>query len=228
MSKDRTIIITGVTRGLGLALAHELAHLGHTVLGCGRSSEAIAELRQTLPAPHDFEALDVADSAAVEAWVQRLVTDHPTPDLVINNAALMNEPAPLWEVSAADFGQLMDVNVDGTVNVIRAVVPPMIAAGRGVIVNISSGYGKSTGPEVAPYCASKFAIEGLTNALAQELPNGLAVVAVSPGVIDTAMLRKCWGDGAVGQQTAESWGPKAAAFFLALDASNNGDSLRIG
>ena len=228
MCEDRTIVITGVTRGLGLSLAHEMAGLGHTVLGCGRSPEKIADLQRTLPAPHDFEVLDVTDAAAVEAWVQRLVTNHATPDLVINNAALMNEPGPLWEVSAAEFGQLMDVNVDGTVNVIRAMVPPMIAAGRGIIVNISSGYGKSTGPGVAPYCASKHAIEGLTSALAQELPSGLAAVAVSPGVIDTAMLRKCWGDGAAGHQSAESWGPKAAAFFLALDDSNNGDSLRIG
>ena len=86
----------------------------------------------------------------------------------------------------------MAVNVSGTLNVIRAFVPAMIAAGRGVIANLSSGWGRSTDALVGPYCASKYAIEGLTGSLAQELPRPLAAVAVSPGVIDTDMLRRCW------------------------------------
>jgi NAD(P)-dependent dehydrogenase (short-subunit alcohol dehydrogenase family) len=146
---------------------------------------------------------------------------------VINNAALMNDPAPLWEVPADAFGRLMDVNVNGTVNVIRAFVPAMIAAGAGVVVNLSSGWGRSTSPEVAPYCASKYAIEGLSAALAQELPPPLAAVALSPGVIDTDMLRQCWGDEASQHQGPQAWSAKAAARLLSLTRIDNGRSFTL-
>jgi NAD(P)-dependent dehydrogenase (short-subunit alcohol dehydrogenase family) len=227
MSDSRLILVTGATRGLGRELCDRFAALGHTVLGCGRSQLGVAALQEAHPPPHDFAVVDVADAGEVDAWAGRLLAGAGFPDLVINNAALMNEPAPLWRIAAAEFGRLMDVNVDGTVNVIRAFVPAMITAGRGVIVNVSSGYGSSTGPEVAPYCASKFAIEGLTRALAQELPSPLAAVAVSPGVIDTDMLRTCWGEAAAGHPEPAAWGPQAAAFLLALGPEDSGRSLRI-
>ena len=223
----RTIALTGATRGLGRALTQELVARGHTVLGCGRDGEQVAALTSEFAAPHRFHAVDVSDPAAVAAWAADLLAGGNPPDLVINNAALMNDPAPLWETSAADFGRLMDVNVDGTVNVIRALVPAMIAAGRGVIANLSSGWGRSTAPEVAPYCASKWAIEGLTKALAQELPSGLAAVAVNPGIIDTDMLRRCWGDGAGGSSSPEEWAPRAADLFLGLGPGDNGASVSV-
>ena len=91
---------------------------------------------------------------------------------------------------------MLDVNVKGVFNVIRAFVPAMVRRKSGVIVNLSSGWGRSTSPEVAPYCATKYAIEGLTLALAQELPAGMAAVPLNPGVIDTDMLRQAWSDGA--------------------------------
>ena len=80
----------------------------------------------------------------------------------------------------------------------------MIEQGRGVIVNMSSGWGRSSAPEVAPYCASKWAIEGLTQSLSQELPPGLAAVAVNPGIIDTHMLRSIWAEDSAGFPSPES------------------------
>ena len=121
----------------------------------------------------------------------------------------------------------MDVNVAGTVNIIRAFLPGMAENGKGIIVNISSGWGRSASPNVAPYCASKWAIEGLTLALSQELPEGLGAIAVNPGVIDTDMLRICWADSAGGFQSPEEWARKAATFLLGLTASDNGKSLSI-
>lgn len=227
MSESRLVLITGVTRGLGRALALEVAARGHTVLGCGRSAEHVDGLGAKLAPPHTFTALDVTDATAVEAWAATVLADHGTPDLLINNAALMNEPAPLWEVSAEEFGRLMDVNVDGTLNLIRAFVPAMIAAGRGVVVNLSSGWGRTTSPRVGPYCASKFAVEGLTGSLAQELPSGLAAVAVSPGVVDTDMLRRCWDESAGDCSTPEVWAPGAADFFLGLGPADNGTSVTV-
>lgn len=227
MSAGRVIVLTGATRGLGRALVDRFAAEGHAVWGCGRSPGGIAALAAAHGPPHDFAAVDVADAGAVDAWAARLLAGGRVPDLLVNNAALMNNPAPLWRVGAAEFGRLMDVNVDGAVNVIRAFVPAMIAAGRGVVVNLSSGWGRSTSPEVAPYCASKYAIEGLTAALAQELPAPLAAIALSPGVIDTDMLRQCWADEAGQYPGPEAWSRDAAPRLLALSRAQNGRSLSL-
>lgn len=227
MSAPRVIVLTGATRGLGRALVDRFAEAGHVVWGCGRSAAHISDLARAHGSPHDFAAVDVADDSMVATWAARLLAGGRVPDLVVNNAALMNDPAPLWRVGAAEFGRLMDVNVDGAVNVIRAFVPAMIAAGRGVIVNLSSGWGRSTSPEMAPYCASKFAIEGLTAALAQELPAPLAAVALSPGVIDTDMLRQCWAEEAGQYRRPDAWSRGAAARLLELGRALNGRSLSI-
>ena len=223
----KTILITGVTRGLGRALAEWYIAHGHTVIGCGRSAE-ILNLRFTHPAPHDFTALDVAEENKVALWSEHVLARHGAPDLLINNAALMNVPAPLWQVPAAEFNRLIDVNIKGVANVIRHFVPAMVARKSGVIVNLSSGWGRGTSPEVAPYCASKFAMEGLTQALAQELPAGMAAVPLNPGVIDTDMLRQAWADGASSYPKAEAWAKAAAPFILQLGPKDNGKSLSVG
>ena len=221
------ILITGVTRGLGRALAEWYIANGHTVIGCGRSAEVL-NLRFTHPAPHDFTALDVADEGKVALWAEKVLAVHGAPDLLINNAALMNTPAPLWQVPAREFNQLIDVNIKGVANVIRHFVPAMVARKSGVIVNLSSGWGRSTSPEVAPYCASKYAMEGLTKALAQELPAGMAAVPLNPGVIDTDMLRQAWRDGAASYPKAEAWAKVAAPYILQLGPKDNGKSASVG
>ncbi len=220
------IVITGVTRGLGRALTEWYIANGHTVVGCGRGS-AILAMRFDLPPPNDFSVVDVTEENKVALWAEKTLAAHGTPDLLINNAALMNDPAPLWKVPAAQFNKLIDVNIKGVANVIRHFVPPMVERKSGVIVNLSSGWGRGTSPEVAPYCASKFAIEGLTQALAQELPAGMAAVPLNPGVIDTDMLRQCWSDGASSHPKAEAWAKVAAPFILSLGAKDNGRSVSV-
>ena len=223
----RIIVLTGATRGLGRSLVPRFAKQGHTVLGCGRSAQHVEELRRLYPKPHDFAAVDVADDFAVKDWARRLIEEYGPPDLLINNAAIMNVPAPLWQVPAADFDRLIDINVKGVVNVIRRFVPTMVERGTGVIVNLSSGWGRSTSPEVAPYCASKYAIEGLTKSLAQELPGGMAAIPLNPGVIDTDMLRQAWADGAAAYVKADEWAETAAPFLLQLGPKDNGKSLSV-
>ncbi|MBV9125505.1 MAG: SDR family NAD(P)-dependent oxidoreductase, partial [Planctomycetes bacterium] len=97
----------------------------------------------------------------------------------------------------------------------------------GVIVNFSSGWGRSTSAEVAPYCATKWAIEGLTKALAEELPPGMAAVPLNPGIIDTAMLRECFGADAAHYPRAEDWSRQAVPFLLRLGPGDNGKSLTV-
>jgi NAD(P)-dependent dehydrogenase (short-subunit alcohol dehydrogenase family) len=221
------IVITGVTRGLGRALAEWYIAHGHTVSGCGRSGMEIFELRSTHPEPHNFDAVDVTETVKVGMWAERILGAQGAPDILINNAALVNRPAPLWKVPAPEFSKLIDVNIKGVVNVIRAFVPTMVEAKRGVIVNFSSGWGRSTSPEVAPYCASKWAIEGLTKALAQELPEGMAAVPLNPGVINTDMLQTCFGASAAGYPQAAEWAERAAPFILQLGPKDNGQSLSV-
>lgn len=225
LSNSRSVVITGATRGLGRAMAERFIALGHTVAGCGRSGAHIEELSRTFGAPHDFAVVDVADGDAVAAWARGVIARHGAPDLLLNNAAMINANAPLWEVPAADFDRLVDVNIKGVANVIRAFVPAMVARGTGVIVNFSSGWGRSTSPEVAPYCASKWAIEGLTRALAQELPRGVAAVPLNPGIIDTEMLRSCFGGDAASYPSAARWAEAAVPFLLGLGARHNGQAL---
>jgi len=149
------------------------------------------------------------------------------PDLLINNAALMNTPAPLWEADGAEFDGMIDVNVKGVFYVIKAFVPAMVERGTGVIVNLSSGWGRSTAPGVAPYCATKYAIEGMTLAMAQDLPRGMAAVPLNPGIIDTDMLRQAWGQGASSFPTPAQWAKKAAPFLLNLSEKDNGKPLTV-
>ena len=222
------IVITGITRGLGRALAEWYMKAGHTVVGCGRNGAEIFDLRFTYPEPHAFDAVDVTEPIKVDLWSERIQGSHGVPDILINNAGLINEPAPLWKISAQEFSRVMDVNVKGTANVIRAFLPAMLARGQGVVVNFSSEWGRSVSPKMAPYCASKFAIEGLTLALAEELPEGMAAVALNPGIINTAMLQKCMPEDAEAYPDASVWAERAAPYILGLSASENGKSLTIG
>lgn len=224
---SKLIVITGVSRGLGLAMTEGFVQKGHTVLGCARSTAAIAQLRQRFGSPHDFETVDVANEAQVQAWAKRLLATHRSPDLLINNAAIINHLAPLWQIPSEDFSALIDINIKGVANVIRHFVPAMIAQRSGIIVNFSSGWGRSTSPNVASYCASKWAIEGLTRALAQELPSGMAAIPLSPGIIHTEMLEVCYGDDAANFTALKDWEVKAIPFLLSLKPDNNGQPLTV-
>lgn len=227
MSDSRTILLTGATRGLGRALVERFVEAGHTVVGCGRSADAIAELQDRFGTPHRFDCVDVVSDSAVAAWAAAVVQECGAPDLLLNNAAAMNQNAELWTIGADEFDMVVDVNIKGVANVIRHFVPPMIEQRSGVIVNFSSGWGRSTSAEVAPYCATKWAIEGLTQGLASELPSGLAAIPLNPGIINTDMLQSCFGSSADQYPTAEEWSEYAAPFILSLTTRHNGQPLSV-
>jgi NAD(P)-dependent dehydrogenase (short-subunit alcohol dehydrogenase family) len=222
------VVITGVSRGLGRAMAEEFIRLGHRVLGCGRSAQAVRELTAQHGSEHRFSVVDVADDDAVRKWAAQCLQDAGPPDLLLNNAAVVNRNAPLWKVPAAEFSTVIDVNIKGVANVIRHFVPAMVANKQGVIVNFSSGWGRSTDREVAPYCATKWAIEGLSKSLAQELPKGMAAIPLNPGIINTDMLRTSFGSEAAHFPTAETWAETAVPWLLELRPSDNGRSLTVG
>lgn len=221
------IVITGVSRGLGRALAEEFARRGHTVAGCARARAPIEDLRATLGASHTFDVVDVRSDPEVKAWAAATLAKHGPPDRLINNAALINPNAPLWRVGAPEFDAVIDTNIKGVANMVRHFVPAMVARCQGVIVNLSSGWGRSTDAEVAPYCATKWAVEGLTRALAQELPRGMAAVPLNPGIIDTDMLRSCFGGAAADYPDPVTWARSAATYILGLGAADNGQPATV-
>lgn len=223
----KTILLTGCTRGLGLALLRYYEKSGHRIAACGRSADKVRALQEEFGSGHAVSVVDVSDDAAVAAWAAQVIRGVGAPDLLINNAAVIARNAPLWQVPVAEFDQVMDVNIKGTANVLRHFLPAMIARKRGVIVNFSSGWGRSTSPEVAAYCASKWAIEGLTQALAQELPTGLSAVALNPGIIDTEMLQSCFGEDSSDYPSPEKWVQIAGPYIESLGAKDNGRAVSV-
>lgn len=222
----RHIALTGVSRGLGRALVHEFHQRGHTVSGCARSAAAIEELSAAFPERASFAVVDVAGEDEVTAWARQVVEEKGCPDLLLNNAGVVNSPGKLWEIPAREVETLFEVNVLGLLHVIRAFMPAFLQKNSGLIVNISSGAGRMGLPAIGAYCGTKWAVEGLTKSLATELPASIGTVALSPGMVDTAMLRTCYGDEAAHHHDAAAWASTAADYILTLSPSQSGESLR--
>lgn len=226
-TSSRRIVLTGVSRGLGRALAQGLVDRGHTIFACSRSASAIAELSALWGPPHRLSVVDVSRDEEVARWAAQVLATGGPPDMLINNAGVINANAMLWQVSAEEFARVLDVNVKGVANVVRHFVPAMVERRRGVIVNLSSGWGRSVSAEVAPYCASKWAVEGLTRALAEELPAGMAAVPLNPGIINTDLLQSCFGDDAASYPDAAAWAKRAVPFLLKIGPRDNGQPLTV-
>lgn len=207
------ILISGYRRGLGQALRQRFESLGHTVVGFSQSS----------PPP---DQVDVSDAQAVETWVQHSLAQ-AVPDLVIANAGQVLVPQALWQTSSQDFSRILDVNVKGMFHLFRAILPSMLDRQKGVLVGLSSGYGRTTTARMSAYCTSKWAVEGLIKSLSAELPKSMAAVALDPGTLQTDMLRLALGDGARFFPTPEQWVERATSLLLGLGPQHNGQSLSV-
>jgi len=219
------VLITGCTRGLGLEMARGFVSRNWIVSGCGTNYGAVDALSDELGPQHRIHRCDVCDLDHVAAFANDILSTLGPPDLLLNNAAVINPNAPLWEVSPEDFSRVIDVNLKGVHLICRAFIPAMITRGSGVVVNFSSGWGRSTSPGVAPYCTTKWGIEGMTQALSQELPSRLAAVALNPGIIDTDMLRLTFGGGASSYPDPADWAVTAVPFLENLGPNDNGKAL---
>ncbi len=187
----------------------------------------MASLSKELGDKHRICRCDVTSPGEVAAFADDILSGPGAPDLLLNNAAAINRNAPLWEVSAEDFSHVIDVNLKGVHLILHGFLPAMIGRGSGVIVNFSSGWGRSASAEVAPYCCTKWGIEGLTQALSLELPDGLAAVALNPGIIDTDMLRRTFGGAASDYPEPAMWAVKAIPFLEKLGPDDNGKALTV-
>ena len=221
---SKLVCISGCSRGLGRAMALEFASRGWKVAGGARSTDDLETLRNKLQSDHFIDFLDVTDPAGVDSFASRTEEVLGVPDLLVNNAGLINRNAPLAEITPEEFSSVLSVNLGGIHNMIRSFVPKMMEKGQGIIANFSSYWGQSTAPEVAPYCATKWGVEGLTRSLAQELPSGLAAVAFNPGVINTDMLQSTFGAEAKNYPNPQDWSVDAVTRLENLDAQDNGHS----
>lgn len=227
MKAAKTVVITGCTRGLGRAMVPLFVEAGWQVAGCGRNADQIADLGRQWPAPHFFSTCDVSREADIAAFCASILEKSGPPDLVLNNAAIINPNAPLWETSAEDFSRIIDINIKGPAAMMRHLLPAMLKRGSGVIVNFSSGWGRCTAADVAPYCATKYAIEGLSMATAQDTGGKVAVIPMNPGIIDTDMLRSTFGRSAGGFPDADDWANRAVPFFIKLGPKDNGRPMTV-
>ena len=189
----KTALITGASRGIGRAVARELAHQGWAVginyLHRADKAQALAaELTAEGCQAAVFQA-DVADSAAVADMVQSLGEAFSPPELVVNNAGVAGQSL-FQDVSDEMWNRYLAVNLGGARNTIKAALPHMISEKRGCIVNISSIWGQRGASCEVAYACTKAGIIALTRSLAMELaPSGIRVNCVAPGVIQTDMVQ---------------------------------------
>ncbi len=186
--EGQTVLITGASRGLGLVLARRFAAEGAHVAILARGGAALAEAAQELRAKgadiDAFEA-DISNPAEAERAVHRLISRWGRIDVLVNNAGQILS-APQQHVTVEDFERSMGVHFYGPLHLIRAAVPHMRRQGGGRIVNIASIGGKVAVPHLLPYCASKFALVGLSDGLRAELARDrIAVTTIIPGLMRT-------------------------------------------
>lgn len=186
-------VITGAAGGIGAGLAREAVRRGMQVVLADRDGQALGELARAIGPAALAVPTDVCDPAALEALAEAAFAAHGQVDLLFNNAGVLSTGMS-WEIPAETWQRSLDVNVGGIINGLRAFVPRMLVAGGPArIVNTASVGGFLPSPLMAPYCATKFAVVALTEALAGELKLIKAPIAVSllaPGPVKSGIFRE--------------------------------------
>ena len=198
----RTAIVTGGASGIGLAISERLAAEGHAVAVFDRNGDAAVAAAEKIAASGATAigvSVDVTDRAQIDAGVVATRERLGAATILVNNAGL-DGFSPFLKITEETWNRVLDVNLTGAFRCCQAVVPDMIEAGWGRIVNISSSSAQGGQPYMTHYVASKAGMIGLTKALALELgPSGITVNTIPPGFIDTPMLRAAEEKGRLGE-----------------------------
>jgi NAD(P)-dependent dehydrogenase (short-subunit alcohol dehydrogenase family) len=191
----RRALVTGGTRGIGAAIAERLAAEGAEVVVTGTRADASG------PTGCEYRAVDFDDLAATEQFASEAAK--LAPDILVNNAGV-NKISPFAEIDPGDFDRIQRVNVRAPFLLCRAVVPGMRQRGWGRIVNVSSIWGVISREQRGAYSASKFALDGMTAALAAEVAgDGVLANCVAPGFVDTDLTRTVLGEDGLAAVSAE-------------------------
>ena len=235
MLKDKTLLITGATSGIGAATARACAREGATIIATGRNLEAGEALLSKLAGEdHRFLPLDLTDKALVGRFIEE-ITDTIKLDGLVNNAGVVHH-ATVPDTSDAHWDDTIAVNLSAVFYICRAVIPTMISQGGGTIVNVASTWGLVGAEKSAAYCASKGAVIQLTRSMAMDhARDNVRVNAVAPGAVDTPMLeaeaiefglsadegRHLWAADAPNRSLAEAEDIAAAIVFLLSDKAKH-------
>ncbi len=185
----QTAIVTGSATGIGQAIATRLASAGATVAVADIDLTGAEKVAASLPNKAFALQVDITDAVSVRRAVERVIAKTGRIDILVNNAGIAGPAAFLWDQTDEDWQRNIAINLTGTFNCCRAVVPHMRTRGYGRIINIASIAGKEGNPRMVPYSATKAGIIGLTKALGKEVATeGICVNAVSPAVVRTAIL----------------------------------------
>ena len=211
--KDSTVLITGASSGIGRSCAVKFAEQGSRLILCARRKDRIDELGATLKERYRTDSLtfklDVRDQKSVAAAVERLPEGWTAIDILVNNAGLSRGLEKLHEGNLQDWEEMIDTNVKGLLYVSRAVIPGMVARGRGTVINIGSIAGHEVYPKGNVYCATKHAVDALTKGMRLDLVDSpVRVCSVDPGLVETEFsLVRFRGDGRRAQAVYENFTP---------------------
>ncbi len=187
--KGRTAVVTGGGQGLGLAIASRLVRSGARVSLWDMNPQVLASAQAELGAAASTVAINITDYAAVERAAQQVVASHGAIDILVNSAGIAGKNAPLDEYELDEWRRVIDIDLNGTFYVNRAIVPGMKARNYGRIVNIASIAGKEGNPNASAYAAAKGGVIAMTKALGKELAKyDIAVNAITPATAKTRIL----------------------------------------
>jgi NAD(P)-dependent dehydrogenase (short-subunit alcohol dehydrogenase family) len=188
-----SVLVTGASRGIGMAAALVLGRAGHTVYATMRNPSGAPELARIAEEeqlPIHVSAMDVDSDTSVTEAISAIEQAHGPLDILVNNAGI-ERTGSTEELDISQFRAVMETNYFGALRCIQAVLPQMRTRKRGSIINVTSLSGRIALSPMGPYTASKFALEALSEALAQEVKMfNIRVAIVQPGIIDTAMARR--------------------------------------
>ena len=196
MLKNKRILVTGGTRGLGRALVFRFAAEGASVAACARSADALNRLELELRL-RGARALalqcDISDAEQVQLFAKNVLEEFQGIDVIVNNASLLGPRIEIVEITHPTWERVIDVNVNGLFYTTRAFLPSMIDQKSGSIINVTSSVGKIGKARWGAYAVSKFALEGFTQTLADEVRSShVRVNSVNPGAIATEMRRAAY------------------------------------
>ncbi|MBT5237318.1 SDR family oxidoreductase [Candidatus Peregrinibacteria bacterium] len=215
---NAVIIVTGASRGIGKALVSVLSEAGATVIGCARTES------------DTIRAVDVSNPEEMDALVKSVIAEHGKLDVLINNAGVIHQYAPLEEISLEDFKQCIDINLNSVFYGMRSALLHMKNNNSGTIINIASMAATVAHPRISAYNASKFGVLGLTQTAAKELDDIYSKVrlySVSPGGVDTDMRTELLGDEATKSQSPEVIAKVIIDTLTDTLPANNGDNIQV-
>jgi NAD(P)-dependent dehydrogenase (short-subunit alcohol dehydrogenase family) len=194
-----SVLVTGASRGIGKATCLALARAGHRVFGTMRDPAKAPELSAAAAAeslPIVVSSMDVDSDDSVRRGVAAIIAQHGPIDALVNNAGIERRGS-IEELALDEFRAVMETNYFGAIRCMQAVLPGMRARGSGCIINVSSVAGRISMSPLGPYAASKFALEAISEAVAQDVKSlGIRVAVVQPGIISTDMAHGIATEGA--------------------------------